>query len=38
MLRYREQHGRFKSVDALKDVPGLDFKKIENRRDAVVVM
>jgi competence protein ComEA len=38
VIRYREQHGRFKSVDDLKKVPGLDFKKIENRRDAVVVM
>jgi len=38
VIRYREQNGRFKSVDDLKKVPGLDFKKIENRRDAVVVM
>lgn len=38
VIRYREQHGRFKSVDDLKNVPGLDFKKIEARRDAVVVM
>jgi competence protein ComEA len=38
VIRYREQHGRFKSVDDLKKVPGLDFKKIERRRDAVVVV
>jgi competence protein ComEA len=38
VIRYREQRGRFKSVDDLKKVPGLDFKKIENRREAVVVM
>jgi competence protein ComEA len=38
VIRYREQNGRFKTVDDLKKVPGLDFKKIENRRDAVVVM
>jgi len=38
VIRYREQHGRFKTLDDLKQVPGLDFKKIENRRDAVVVM
>jgi len=38
VIRYREQHGRFKTVDDLKNVPGLDFKKIESRRDAVVVM
>jgi len=38
VIRYREQNGRFKTVDDLKKVPGLDFKKIENRRDAVVVI
>ena len=38
VIKYREQHGRFKSLDELKQVPGLDFKKIESRRDAVVVM
>jgi competence protein ComEA len=38
VIRYREQHGRFKTLDDLKKVPGLDFKKIENRRDSVVVM
>jgi competence protein ComEA len=38
VIRYREQHGRFKSLDDLKNVPGLDFKKIEARRDALVVM
>jgi competence protein ComEA len=38
VIRYRERHGRFKSLDDLKNVPGLDFKKIEARRDALVVM
>jgi competence protein ComEA len=38
VIKYREQHGRFKSIDELKNVPGLDFKKIESRKDAVVVM
>jgi competence protein ComEA len=38
VIRYREQNGRFKTLDDLKKVPGLDFKKIESRRDAVVVM
>jgi competence protein ComEA len=38
VIRYREQHGRFKTLDDLKQVPGLDFKKIENRRDAIIVM
>lgn len=38
VIRYRSQIGRFKTIDDLKKVPGLDFKKIESRRDAVVVM
>lgn len=38
VIRYRDQHGRFKSVDDLKKVPGLDFRKIDSRRDAIVVM
>jgi competence protein ComEA len=38
VIKYREQNGRFKSLDDLKKVPGLDFKKIESRRDALVVM
>jgi len=38
VIRYREQNGRFKTLDDLKQVPGLDFKKIESRRDAIVVM
>jgi competence protein ComEA len=38
VIRYREQYGRFKTLDDLKKVPGLDFKKIETRRDSIVVM
>ena len=38
VVRYREKHGRFKSLDDLKQVPGLDFKKIDSRRDYMVVM
>jgi competence protein ComEA len=38
VIRYREQHGRFKTLDDLKNVPGLDFKKIDSRRDSLVVM
>ena len=38
VIRYREKNGRFKTVDDLKKVPGLDFKKIDARRDAVVVV
>jgi competence protein ComEA len=38
VIKYRDKYGRFKSVEDLKKVPGLDFKKIEMRKDAVVVM
>ena len=37
-MRYREKNGRFKSLDDLKKVPGLDFKKIDSRRDFMTVM
>ncbi len=38
VVRYREKNGRFKSLDDLKKVPGLDFKKIDSRRDFMTVM
>lgn len=38
VIRYRDEHGRFKSIDDLKNVPGLDFKKIDSRRDFLVVI
>jgi competence protein ComEA len=38
VVQYREKHGRFKTLDDLKKVPGLDFKKIDSRRDSMVVM
>jgi competence protein ComEA len=38
VIQYRQKVGRFKSIDDLKRVPGLDFKKIDSRRDAMVVM
>lgn len=37
VIRYREKHGRFKTLDDLKKVPGLDFKKIDSRRDFMTV-
>ena len=37
VIRYRDKHGRFKTLDDLKKVPGLDFKKIETRRDFMTV-
>ena len=38
VIKYREKYGRFKTIDDLKKVPGLDFMKIDSRRDAMVVM
>lgn len=38
VIRYRDQHGRFKTLDDMKKVPGLDFKKIDRRRDYITVM
>ncbi len=38
VIQYREKHGRFKAIDDLKNVPGLDFRKIDRRRDAMVVI
>jgi competence protein ComEA len=38
VIQYRQKVGRFKAIDDLKRVPGLDFKKIDRRRDAMVVM
>jgi competence protein ComEA len=36
VVAYREKHGAFKSVDDLKRVPGLDFRKIDSKRDRIV--
>ena len=33
IVRYREGHGNFKSLEDLKRVPGLDAVKIESKRD-----
>jgi len=38
VVRYRERYGRFKAVDDLKKVPGVDFRKIERRRGAFIVV
>jgi competence protein ComEA len=36
LIRYRNEHGDFKSVDDLKKVPGLDAAAIEAKRDRLV--
>jgi competence protein ComEA len=36
LLQYRAQHGDFKSLDDLRNVPGLDFAKIESKKSRIV--
>jgi competence protein ComEA len=36
MIKYRTEHGDFKSLEDLRKVPGLDFKKIEAKKDLLV--
>lgn len=35
IVQYRTQNGNFKSLDDLRKVPGLDFKKIEEKKDRI---
>ena len=35
-LQYRSDHGVFKSLDDLRKVPGVDFKKFEAQKDRLV--
>jgi competence protein ComEA len=36
VVAYREKHGAFKTVEDLKKVPGLDYKKIASKRERIV--
>lgn len=36
LLKYRKEHGPFKTIDDLKNVPGIDFAKIEAKQDTIV--
>jgi competence protein ComEA len=38
VIQYREKNGPFKTLDDMKQVPGLDFKKIDSRRDFIIAM
>lgn len=38
ILQYRSQHGDFKSIDDLRNVPGLDFSKIETKKARLVFL
>lgn len=35
IVNYRDKNGKFKSLDDLKKVPGLDFPKIEEKKDRI---
>jgi competence protein ComEA len=38
VIAYREQNGPFKTLDDLKKVPGLDFSKIDRRREFLIAL
>ena len=38
VVQYREKNGPFKTLDDMKQVPGLDFSKIDSRRDFLIAM
>jgi competence protein ComEA len=38
VVRYRDRNGRFKTIDDLKKVPGVDFRKIDRRRAFIVTL
>ena len=38
ILQYRSQHGDFKSIDDLRNIPGLDFSKIETKKARIVFL
>jgi competence protein ComEA len=36
IIKYREKHGKFKSIEDLKKVPGVDTAKIEAKKDRLI--
>jgi competence protein ComEA len=36
LIQYRSQHGDFQSIDDLRNIPGLDFAKIEAKKSRIV--
>ena len=36
IVAYREQHGAFKSIDDLRQVPGLDFQKVSEKKSLLL--
>ena len=37
LIEYRDKNGSFKSIDNLRNVPGLDFKLIESKKSRIVL-
>jgi competence protein ComEA len=35
LIRYRTEKGPFKSIEDLRNIPGLDFKKIETQKSRI---
>jgi len=35
VIAYRDKHGKFKSLDDLKKIPGFDFSKLEDKKDRI---
>ena len=35
LIEYRTKHGQFKSIEDLKNVPGIDFSRIESKKDRI---
>jgi len=38
VIEYRQKNGPFKTLDDMKKVPGLDFKKIDTQRDRLLAL
>lgn len=38
VIEYRQKNGPFKTLDDMKNVPGLDFKKIDSQRDRLLAL
>ncbi len=36
IVKYRTDHGNFKDYDSLTKVPGVDAKKLEAKKDAII--
>ena len=37
LVKYRAEHGKFKSIEDLKKIPGLDAAKVEAHKDRIIL-